>query len=61
MLHVFVADPLLEITKKPSQSGAAYLAEQRVQVARETINEVEKKLTLGARKKSPFFEAIYKG
>lgn len=48
VLHVFVADPLLEITKKPPAGSAAqqaaHLAEQRVQVARETISDVEKKL-----------------
>eukprot|EP00435_Cladocopium_sp_Y103_P066163 s137_g28.t1 len=41
VLHVFVADPLLEITKKVA---ASELAEHRVQTARYTISEVEKKL-----------------
>eukprot|EP00438_Fugacium_kawagutii_P012008 Skav225316 [mRNA] locus=scaffold891:13627:20865:- [translate_table: standard] len=41
VLHVFVADPLLEITRKVA---ASELAEHRVQTARHTISEVEKKL-----------------
>eukprot|EP00913_Durusdinium_trenchii_P029238 g27407.t1 len=41
VLHVFVADPLLEITKRVA---ASELAEHRVQTARDTISEVEKKL-----------------
>lgn len=41
VLHVFVADPLLEITRKVA---ASEMAEHRVQTARDTINEVEKKL-----------------
>ncbi|CAE8687722.1 unnamed protein product [Polarella glacialis] len=47
VLHVFVADPLIEITqRRPDlpQSGPEKLDEHRVQQARTTIAEVEKKL-----------------
>ncbi|CAJ1375486.1 unnamed protein product [Effrenium voratum] len=42
VLHVFVADPLLEITRKPAKE--ANPEDHRVQIARDTIGDVEKKL-----------------
>eukprot|EP00933_Yihiella_yeosuensis_P051720 TRINITY_DN49702_c0_g1_i1.p1 TRINITY_DN49702_c0_g1~~TRINITY_DN49702_c0_g1_i1.p1 ORF type:complete len:193 (-),score=25.59 TRINITY_DN49702_c0_g1_i1:117-671(-) len=47
VLHVFVADPLIEITqRRPTEPGANQqtMEEQRVMQARTTIGEVEKKL-----------------